>query len=102
MDAAGTLRDDMRYFGVDAPRGARWYNFDPATYLESAMAGTFGGWEEGDPSGRVPVPGEVAVFGVDGSVTSPDPREEGSPIFEIDVVSWEAFEEFLEAGRAYE
>jgi hypothetical protein len=38
---------------VTAPRTAegratdsRWYNFDPATYLECGLAGTFGGWDD--------------------------------------------------------
>jgi hypothetical protein len=43
----GTLANDQRYFGVDSPRGSRWYNFDPLTFLECAVAGTFG--EEDDP-----------------------------------------------------
>ena len=48
MHHAGTLADEHRYFGVNAPSGARWYNFDPLTYIECAAAGTFGGWQEGD------------------------------------------------------
>ncbi|GLW66780.1 hypothetical protein Arub01_50240 [Actinomadura rubrobrunea] len=51
-------------FGVDAPRPpgsgpratpARWYNFDPATYLECAVAGSLGGWDAADGA-RVPLP----------------------------------------------
>ncbi|MFC4913865.1 hypothetical protein [Actinomadura gamaensis] len=50
-------------FGVDAPRPpgsgrratpARWYNFDPATYLECAVAGSVGGWDAADGA-RVPL-----------------------------------------------
>ncbi|MEU6040123.1 hypothetical protein ABZ801_32430 [Actinomadura sp. NPDC047616] len=50
-------------FGVDAPRPpgsgrratpARWYNFDPATYLECAVAGSLGGWDATDGA-RVPL-----------------------------------------------
>ncbi len=41
MRAAGALDDEHRYFGINAPRGARWFNFDPSTYLECAAAGTF-------------------------------------------------------------
>jgi hypothetical protein len=47
MRESGTLANDQRYFGVDSPRGSRWYNFDPLTFLECAVAGTFG--EEDDP-----------------------------------------------------
>ena len=69
MKEAGTLHNEYRCFGVDAPRGARWYNFDPSTYLECAAAGTFGGWQEGDESGRSYVPGLVAV--IDASASLP-------------------------------
>lgn len=39
---AGAYRDEQRYFGLDAPRGGRWYNFAPMGYLECAAAGSFG------------------------------------------------------------
>lgn len=48
MDEQGSLRNELRYLGIDSPRGARWYNFDPTTFLECAAVGTFGGWEGGD------------------------------------------------------
>ena len=41
--------DEDRDFGVDAPSGARWYDFDPRAHVERAFAGTFGG---GGPGGR--------------------------------------------------
>lgn len=52
-------------FGVNAPRPpgsgrratpVRWLNFDPAAYLECAVAGSLGGWEAADGA-RVPLPG---------------------------------------------
>ena len=61
MAANGQLADDQRYFGIDSPRGGRWYNFDPAGYLECATVGTFGGWD-GEDDSRVLVPGKVAVL----------------------------------------
>ena len=75
MEAAGTLANEHRYFGVDAPSGARWYNFDPCTFIECAAAGTFGGWQEGDETGRMLVPGKVAVVDEAGNVKAMDPRE---------------------------
>src|SRR4051794_19935012 len=27
MDERGQLKDDQRYFGINSPRGSRWYNF---------------------------------------------------------------------------
>src|SRR5262249_23583789 len=86
MDEAGMLRDEMRYLGIQAPRGTDWYNFDPLTYLECAAAGAFGGFRAGDESGRIKaVP------------SSPD-----DPVFEIPQVTWDAFTRFLWAGQLYE
>jgi hypothetical protein len=35
MKRNGQLHDKYRYFGIDAPGGQRWYNFDPCTYAEA-------------------------------------------------------------------
>lgn len=74
MREVGILANELRYFGVDAPSGARWYNFDPLTYVECATAATFGGSERDD----IDAPGEVPE------------------------VSWTRFTEFLRAGQLYE
>ncbi len=102
MDEVGTTRNEHRYFGVDAPSGARWYNFDPCTFLECATTGTFGGWEEGDDTGRAYVPGPVAVLDASGAITTADPRDISDPIVPLSEVSWDDFAEFLLAGQAYE
>jgi hypothetical protein len=39
MAEAGMLAHELRYYGLDSPRGARWYNFDPCSWLESATSG---------------------------------------------------------------
>ena len=101
MREAATFENEYRYFGVDAPRGARWYNFDPASYLEGAAVGTFGGWEEADGN-RIVVPGPVAVLGDDGQVTSVDPSEIDNPVFPLPEVTWDAFTDFLQNGQWYE
>ncbi|MBN1429349.1 MAG: hypothetical protein JXB07_13330 [Anaerolineae bacterium] len=31
------LADPNRYFGIDAPSGCRWYNFDPCSYVECGL-----------------------------------------------------------------
>jgi hypothetical protein len=107
MDAAGTLADEHRYFGVDAPSGARWYNFDPCTFIECAAAGTFGGWQEGDDTGRALVPGPVAVLDEAGELRTMelrtmDPREIEEPVVELQGFSWRELVGFLGAGQAYE
>jgi hypothetical protein len=33
------VQDKMKHFGVVSPTGHSWYNWDPFTYLECAMAG---------------------------------------------------------------
>jgi len=101
MAANGTLEDKFRYFGVDAPSGARWYNFDPLTYLECGAAGSIGGWQEGDDTGREYVPGPVAVL-EEGKITAADPRDLVDPVVEISQMPWEDIEEFLWAGAFYE
>lgn len=102
MRSAGTLDNEYRYFGVDAPRGGRWYNFDPCTYLECAAAGTFGGWQEGDDTGRSYVPGPVAVLDASGAITSVDPRDIDDPVVVLPQITWEMFVDFLDAGQWYE
>lgn len=102
MKEEGTLDNEYRYFGVDAPRGSRWYNFDPCTYLECAAAGTFGGWQEGDDTARGYVPGEVAVVDASGAVTSMDPRDIDDPVHELPEITWEELVYFLTDGQCYE
>ncbi len=46
MRSRGQLDDSNRYFGLDAPSGARWYNFDPTSYLECGTSGSVGGWAD--------------------------------------------------------
>lgn len=102
MDAAGTLKNDQRYYGINAPRGSRWYNFDPCTYLECAMAGSLGGWEPGDATGRVFVPGEVAVMNTDGTLTTADPQDIARTVAELPQITWDEFTDFIQCGQWYE
>ena len=102
MDEAGTLDNPHRYFGVNAPRGSKWVNFDPVTYLECAMAGSFGGWEPTESTGRQFVPGQVAIMDSQGNVQSVDPQSVERPIVMLTQISWEEFQEFLVCGQTYE
>jgi hypothetical protein len=99
MAAAGLAPD---YFGVDAPRGQRWYNFSPETFLECGIRGCFGGCQEGDPSGVTLVPGKIAVMDESGNITAVDPREIDNPIYEIKKISWNRLADFLDCGQCYE
>ncbi|MCP4131744.1 MAG: hypothetical protein GY754_12265 [bacterium] len=102
MKKAGVFENDQKYFGVDAPSGARWYNFDPITYLECAAAGSIGGWTPEPDSGRMQVPGKVAVFNEEGEMELVEAEELEEPVVEIDEISWDDFTDFLEMGQMYE
>lgn len=102
MDECGTLKNKMRYFGISAPRNSSWYNFDPLSYLECAMAGSFGGWESGDDTGREYVPGPVAVLCDDGSIQSANPEDLENPKFDMPLITWEHFKDFVICGQIYE
>ena len=91
MRDAGMLANEHRYFGVDAPRGRRWFNFDPLTYLECAVEGAFGGWRPGDRTGRDYVSAKTAEL-----------EDVDIPIFEMTRVSWDQFADFLRAGQSFE
>jgi len=84
---AGQLSDKFRYFGLQSPSGESWYNFDPFTYLECAIRGVFGGYEEGEVIVLIP----------------PQEGESGnSPVFEIKALSWGTFAKLLYFGQIYE
>lgn len=85
MAEQGQLENPYRYFGLSAPRGAYWFNFDPGTYLECATVGTFGGWEPTDATGRVALTENYKAT-----------------TRTISAVSWEVFQKFLEMGQFYE
>lgn len=102
LEECGTLENELRYFGVSAPRGSYWFNFDPLTYLECAMAGAFGGWNPGDGTGRQYVPGPVAVPSDDGSIQSVNPEDLPNPTCEIPAVTWDNFKRFVICGQIYE
>jgi len=102
MEADGTLASDDRYYGANAPSGARWSNFDPCTFLECGAAGTFGGWQEGDDTGRALVPGPVTVVNESGDFESVDPCDIVEPVVALPGFSWHALVALLHAGQVYE
>jgi hypothetical protein len=107
--AAGALTDEWRYLGLEIPRpeDARratspyYYNWDPRTYVECGVAGAFDGWEPGDPSGRVLVPGEVLVLDDDGFRSVPA-EEARRPVVDLPLLSWAQVHDFLWCGQNYE
>lgn len=102
LAAIGKPSDPWDFTGCNSPRGRRWYNFTPTGYLECAAVGTFGGWEPTDDTGRTFVPGMVTVLDANGEMTTADPESLPRPNFDIDVVSWDTFCDFLGNGQWYE
>ncbi|GGV28188.1 hypothetical protein GCM10010182_58930 [Actinomadura cremea] len=85
-------------FGVDAPRPpgsgpratpVRWYNFDPATYLECAVAGSLGGWDAADGA-RVPLP------------PAPGASPVRSYVREVRAMTWAELARIAVCGQVYE
>jgi hypothetical protein len=91
--------DDVAYHGLDAPRPQgcrratvrRWYNFDPAVYLECGGAGTLRGWDE-DGGVRVAVPGPV-LYLRSGPVPGDRP---------VATLGWDVLAELARCGQEYE
>jgi len=90
MEECGALSNDAKFFGIDAPRGSRWYNFDPRGYLECAAAGAIGGWEQGDETGRQLLPGAAAE------------HDDTESMEAISPMAWELCIGFLVCGQIYE
>jgi hypothetical protein len=86
MEAAGTLEQPDRYFGIDSPSGARWYNFDPLGYLECGIRGTFGGFQESEVIVLIP----------------PESGSADSPVYELPALTWADLCLVLEYGKEYE
>jgi hypothetical protein len=75
---------------------------DVATYLECAVAGTFGGYAREDDTGRMLLPGKHAVLGADGQLHVRNPQELRDETGELGAITWDRFARFLEHGRDYE
>ncbi len=102
MARTGQLKNEQRYFGISAPSGEQWYNFDPCAYIECGMAGSLGGWEEGDETGRSYVPGQVACVDAKGNITTCDPQDLDRPPVDVSEITWVTFSEFVMCGQNYE
>lgn len=101
MSRDGTASMRLRYLGVRASGSKQfWFNFDPATFLECACAGTFGGWNETDAAGREQVVGDAA----DSAGTSDDvgPRIVPESVESLGPLGWLKLKDFLQAGQMYE
>ncbi len=102
MEITGDLHDKHRFFGINAPSGARWYNFEPSSFIECGISGTFSGWAPGDDTGRAYVPGPVGMLDESGSLVSMNPEDIDDPEVTMQAISWAEFEDFLWAGQNYE
>jgi hypothetical protein len=48
LQEAGAFNNSYRYYGLAAPSGENWANFDPFSFLECAVCGMYGGDVEND------------------------------------------------------
>jgi hypothetical protein len=77
-------------------------NFTPIGYIECGLAGSLGGWEPGDDTGRQLVSGEVAVFAADGTLQNQNPEEVEQPVIALPLLTWADLKGFLICGQIYE
>lgn len=85
MRSNGQLEDSNRYFGLNAPSGARWFNFDPTSYLECGTSGSVGGWTDDS---------EIVL------VTPPEPVNEDDESRRS--FGWDGLCDLLVCGQIYE
>ncbi len=97
-----SLHDPMRYFGISAPSGRFWYNFEPYAFLEAGLGGVFDGWSPELNPDRVLVPGKVAVLTEDGQVEAVAPELLLQDARSVTSISWEELVVILEDGYSYE
>jgi len=102
MDESGTLQGEWREFGLDAPRGERWFNFETVGYLGCALAGTFRMREPGDELAYQVESIPPAVRGEAESEEAGRRDDTMRPPLKSPAVSWERFNAFFVCGRIYE
>ena len=89
IDEASLLSNELRYFGIDSPRGNCWYNFDPTTYLECAAAGLDAYYTQASEDDRTAVSEKDEYSGCQNSTLNSQ-------------MSWKQIKEFLWCGQIYE
>lgn len=98
----GTLANKLRYFGIHSPRQSIWYNFEPVSYLECAMAGSLDLWDSRDNTLRPFVRGVVETLDDSANHGTTNSENMPSPQNELERFTWQQFQEFLECGQMYE
>ena len=81
------MADKYRYFGLNSPSGAYWYNFDPLTYLECGIRGTWGGYLDDEVIVLIPRPAAEAIE---------------DRFYNLETFTWADFIAILECGQWYE
>jgi hypothetical protein len=90
------LDGEYIYYGINAPSGNRWYNFDPCTYIECGVRGTFGGCEPvWNSEGSV-------IIDMEGNISPVDPNEPVPRPVEIPSITWEKLIRFIHCGQMWE
>jgi hypothetical protein len=102
MDESNILKNKYKSFGVAAPRGSNWYNFEPADYLECGTAGLIDGWPPESSTEQILVTGTVGLLDADGKTVKVNAEDVALPVFDILELSWEQFFKFIACGKYYE
>jgi hypothetical protein len=89
--ACGLWNGPEREFGVQAPGGGRWSNFDPASFVECGLQGIFGGFALEEHSR--PIPHTPRLAEQSGVIAR------GIP---MSFVTWDDVLGFLLCGQCYE
>lgn len=90
---AGLLSPGAREFGIDAPRGGRWTNFTPPSFVECGLQGAFGGLalEESSRSMTIGSPRRAEQSGIMVARAVP-----------MSWVTWDDVTSFLVCGQCHE
>lgn len=93
LAAAGLISPGAREFGIDAPKGGRWTNFTPGTFVECGLHGAFGGaaLEESSRSMTIGGPRRAEQSGVMVARAVP-----------MSWVTWDDVTSFLVCGQCHE
>lgn len=102
MDENGFFKSEHRYLSVCSPRKSNWYNFDPLTYIECAMAGSFNGWDQYCETRAKSISKPVSEFETENSTRFNIHEEENLPTNVKPSVTWWQMQQFIVCGQIYE
>ncbi|ABW28520.1 hypothetical protein [Acaryochloris marina] len=98
----GMLANKLRYFGIHSPRKSIWYNFEPVSYLECAVAGSLDVEDSRNDTLQQFVPGLIEALDDSAQQGTKNSDDMPSPQNDLERVTWQQFQVFLDCGQMYE